>query len=79
MNKAKEVLLFELDEQMHPERVEDVIYWALKYYYENRKKGTWCEIIAYSLVKAIEEAEKRTSHVGEIKKSERNNKKNNYE
>ena len=57
MSKAKEVLLFELDEQMHPERVEDVIYWALKYYHENRKKGTWGETIAYSIVRAIEEAE----------------------
>ena len=67
MSKAKEVLLFELDEQMHPERVEDVIYWALKYYYENRKKGTWGETIAYYLVKTIEEAEESTLQVGEVK------------
>ncbi|MGL5261438.1 MAG: hypothetical protein ACRC9P_03535 [Bacteroides sp.] len=73
MSKAKEVLLFELDEQSHPERVEDVIYWALKYYYENRKKGTWGETIAYYLVKTIEEAERCTLHVDEIKVSEGSN------
>lgn len=57
MSKAKEVLLFELDEQMHPARVEDVIYDALNYYYENNNNETWNEMIAYSIVKAIEEAE----------------------
>lgn len=69
MSKAKEVLLFELDEQSHPERVEDVIYWALKYYYENRKKGTWGETIAYYLVKTIEEAEGKMSENNEANKA----------
>ena len=54
MGKAKKVLLFELEEQMHPARVEDVIYDALKYYYENNNNETWKEMIAYSLVKAKE-------------------------
>lgn len=73
MSKAKEVLLFELDEQMHPERVEYVIYWALKYYYENNNNETWKEVIAYSIVKAIEEAEGCTLQVDEIRESEASN------
>ena len=60
MSKAKEVLLFELDEQMHPERVEDVIFWALEHY-ANRNEGTWGELIAYSIVKRIQEAEIKES------------------
>ena len=62
MSKAKEVLLFELEEQMHPERVEDVIFWALEYYYKNRNRGTWGEIIAYSIVRAIKEAEREENN-----------------
>ena len=30
MSKAKEILLDELNEQGHPEKVEDVIFWALE-------------------------------------------------
>ena len=62
MSKAKEVLLFELEEQMHPERVEDVIFWALEYYYKNSHRGTWGEIIAYSIVSAIKEAEREENN-----------------
>ena len=72
MSKTKKVLLFELEEQMHPERVEDVIFWALEYYYKNRNKGTWGEIIAYSIVRAIEEAEGKIKpfSTDELKESE---------
>ena len=57
MNKAKEIILDELDEQMHPERVEDVIFWALEHYV-NRKEGTWGECVAYWIVQRIKEAER---------------------
>ena len=60
MNKAKEIILDELDEQMHPEKVEDVIFWALEYY-ASRKKGTWGECVAYWIVQRIKEAEKKES------------------
>lgn len=56
MNKAKEIILDELDEQMHPEKVEDVIFWALEHYV-SRKKGTWGECVAYWIVRRIKEAE----------------------
>ena len=62
MSKAKEVLLFELEEQMHPERVEDVIFWALEYYYKDSYRGTWGEIIAYSIVSAIKKAEREENN-----------------
>ena len=58
MNKAKEIILEELREQGHPERVEDVIFWALEYYYKNRKKGTWGEVIASCIVQRIKESER---------------------
>ena len=58
MNKAKEVILDELEEQGHPEYVEDVIFWALEYYYKNRKRGTWGEVIASCIVQRIKEAER---------------------
>jgi hypothetical protein len=32
MNQAKEILLAELNEQGHPEKVEDVIFWVLEHY-----------------------------------------------
>lgn len=57
MSKAKEIILDELDEQMHPERVEDVIFWALEHYV-NRKEGTWGECVAYWIVQRIKEAER---------------------
>lgn len=55
---AKEILLDELNEQAHPERVEDVLFWALEYYCENSKKGTWGETIAFSIKQRILDAEK---------------------
>ena len=75
MSKAKEVLLFELEEQMHPARVEDVIFLALEYYYKDSYRGTWGEIIAYSIVRAIKEAEGKVKpfSLDELKESEVNN------
>ena len=52
MNKAKEIILEELKEQIHPERVEDVIFWVLEYY-SNKKENTWGKIIAKYIVDRI--------------------------
>ena len=57
MTTAKRIIIDELNEQSHPERVEDVIFWALEYYVQNRRKGTWGETIAYAIVERIKEAE----------------------
>lgn len=57
---AKKIIIEELEDQAHPEPVEDVIYWALKYYSEH-KKGTWGSTIANCIVSRIEEEE--NSHV----------------
>lgn len=57
MTIAKKILLEELEEQAHPERVEDVIFWALEYYHKNRKKGAWGETIAFALTENIKYAE----------------------
>lgn len=58
MSKAKEILLDELQNQIHPETVENVIFWALEYYANNRKQGTWGEIIALAIKERILDAEK---------------------
>lgn len=54
MSKAKEVILEELEEQMHPERVEDVIFCALDEY-SKRNKGKWGATIAHSIIDRIKE------------------------
>lgn len=54
--KAKKVILEELEEQGHPERVEDVIFWALEYYCEHNK-GTHGSAIAYYIKERILEEE----------------------
>ena len=51
---AKRVIIEELERQWHPERVEDVIFWALEYY-------AWGRIISYAIKDRIlreEEEEK---------------------
>ena len=58
MTTAKIILLDELNEQAHPERVEDVIFWALEHYAKSEPKGTWGRIIAYAIKERILEAEK---------------------
>ena len=47
---AKKVLLDELQEQLHTERVEDVISWALEYYAENKAESTHGKAIAYCII-----------------------------
>ena len=58
MSKSKEILLEELNEQGHPEKVEDVIFWALEEYAKSEPKGTWGRTIAYAIKERILEAEK---------------------
>ncbi len=58
MSISKEILLDELNEQGHPEKVEDVIFWALEYYAKSEPKGTWGRTIASYIKERILEAEK---------------------
>ena len=58
MSTSKEILLEELNEQSHPEKVEDVIFWALEEYSKSEPKGTWGRTIAYAIKERILEAEK---------------------
>ena len=60
---AKQILLDELSEQAHPEKVEDVIFWALEHYANNPPEGvsTWGGAIAYAIKERILEAEKSKS------------------
>lgn len=57
MTIAKKVILQQLEEQGHPERVEDVIFWALEAYSKTAKPKTWGKTIAYALVQEIKEKE----------------------
>lgn len=56
---AKKVLLYELEEQMHPVPVEDVIFWALEFYAENKKGEIWGKTIANTIKARILEKEKK--------------------
>lgn len=64
MTIAKKILLDELNEQAHPEKVEDVIFWALEHYANSEPKGTLGRTIAYAIKERIleEENTKRKSH-----------------
>lgn len=66
MTTAKMILLDELNEQAHPERVEDVIFWALEHYAKSEPKGTWGRIIAYAIKERILEAEKNDTDSGSV-------------
>ena len=59
ISKSKEILLKELEEQTHPERVEDVIFWALDFYANSEPKGTWGRTIAFAIKERILEEEKQ--------------------
>ena len=60
MIKAKEIIIDELNEQMHPEQVEDVIFWALESYASSIEEAdTWGKHIAYAIVQRIKEEEKK--------------------
>jgi len=52
---AKEVLIDELDEQGHPEKVEDVIFWALEHYALHHKDKMGGAIAHYIKERILEE------------------------
>jgi len=54
---AKHIISDELEENAHPEKVEDVIFWALEYYADNYPQPTWGKTIAKSIVSRIKEEE----------------------
>ena len=58
MSNSKEILLNELNEQGHPEKVEDVIFWALEHYAKSEPKGTWGRTIAFAIKERILDAVK---------------------
>ena len=58
MTTAKRILLDELDEQAHPEKVEDVIFWASEHYANSEPHGTQGRAIAYAIKERILDAEK---------------------
>lgn len=61
--EVREIILDELNEQMHPERVEDVIFWALESYAKSKTEyDTWGKCIAYAIVQRIKEAESEVSN-----------------
>jgi hypothetical protein len=58
MSKAKDIIIDELNEQIHIENVEDVIFWALEYYAENKTESTQGKAVAYAIKERILEEEK---------------------
>lgn len=46
---AKEILIDELNEQVHPVQVEAVIFWALDLYAETQHKAQWGTIVAATI------------------------------
>lgn len=68
MTTAKKILLGELNEQTHPEKVENVIFWALEHYANSEPKGTWGRTIAYAIKERILEAEKIDADSGAVGK-----------
>lgn len=53
MSISKNIILDELIEQPHHEKVEDVIFWALEAYYKSEGKSTDGKMIAYAIVQRI--------------------------
>lgn len=60
MSIAKKIIIDELEEQCHPEKVEDVIFWALEYYCKDHK-DTWGGTISYAIKQRILDAERENS------------------
>lgn len=53
---SKKIILDELIENSHVEKVEDVIFWALENYY--KEKNTNGSLVAYAIIKRIKDAER---------------------
>jgi hypothetical protein len=54
---AKQIILEELEENTHPEKVEDVIFWTLEYYAKSYPDPTFGKVIASAIISRINEAE----------------------
>ncbi len=59
-NLARQIILDELIENSHAEKVEDVIFWALEEY---SKKQTTGGVIAFAIKSRIEDSEKQKNPV----------------
>lgn len=62
MTTAKRILLEELEENSHPEKVEDVIFWALEHYANSEPKDTWGKTIAYAIKQRILDEERKLNN-----------------
>jgi len=58
MSIAKKIILDELQEQVHPIQVEDVIFMALKLLSKSKPQDKWSKTIAFCIKERILEAEK---------------------
>lgn len=58
MSISKKILIDELNEQMHSEKVEHVIFWALELYANNIASGLVSSAIAFSIIERIKERER---------------------
>ena len=59
MTIEKEIILDELEEQMHPELVETVIFRALEHYSKSQPLGQdWSKTIAFCIKERILESKK---------------------
>jgi hypothetical protein len=61
MKLSKNIIIEEIEEQKHPEAVEDVIFWALEYYAKHHAPNAWGTIIASCIVQRIKDEEKAKS------------------
>ncbi|MBL7997950.1 MAG: hypothetical protein JNL32_04855 [Candidatus Kapabacteria bacterium] len=57
MTTAKQILLEELNEPVHIEPVENVIFWALEHYANSEPTNTIGRHIAYAIMQRIKDAE----------------------
>lgn len=57
---SKRIILDELLENSHVEKVEDVIFWALEAYCENGKTNG--SLVAYSIKERIKDAERENDN-----------------
>lgn len=56
MNNASKIIIDEILEESHIEKVSDVIFWALeRYVLSNNSNGS---VVAYAIIERIKESEK---------------------
>jgi len=61
MSIAKQIILEELREQVHPIKVEDVIFLALEHFSKSKAQDKWSKTVAFCIKQRILEAEKKQS------------------